>query len=203
MFTLKDKRMRWTASQRPMPTISADSMCIALSMMAMVICFGFEANSETIDFTKLPEYKLSYDAFMAAYKSPVDSVRNKVNIPENPLFVRTTAVQKLYDYQRAVTKLQHAELYAADPHYRHVECAALWTNYTDTVIEFVKSGGLYNQELLASITERVAIDESIQKGLPVWPGHNGLVATEDIASGICIGIQLLSSSLNDEQYQWL
>merc|ERR1719295_1741928 len=211
MFTFSDQ-MKWARSmygklQRRFkcstPIIPVISMCVAL-VVAMIVSRRTGSSPEPIDFTKrpeyemlveawgepievtkLPEFKAHFETYVASFESAIDSVQNKVKIPENPFFVRTIAVQKLYEYLEARSRALHSDLYAADPDYRHIRCRQ--SEYVDTVREFVKSGGMYNEELLASITKKVAVDESLQKGLPAWPGHNGLIATEDIASDICIG----------------
>jgi len=133
-----------------------------------------------------------------AQNHPTESLSRIVVTEENPLFVRTAAVQSLYDHLRASSARTHAAEHAASPDFHHVECVTTFSGlttdrlpqYTEAVREFVMNRQrptMYRQDTISSFATKVRVNASIQKGLPEWAGQHGVVAVRDIAENICIG----------------
>jgi len=130
--------------------------------------------------------------------SAYQAVSGIIEMEENPLFTRTVAVQRLYDFMRSSTKQLYAAEYAADPDYQHIECVTTSPGnprdrlpaYTEAVRQFMSNTErptIYHQDVIKSFAKKVMLNESIQKGLPVWEGQSGVVAIRDIADNTCIG----------------
>jgi len=203
MLVFWDKLQRAARKYRatgrfPWKSLAPLIFLIAVFLVSVAFVYALSLKSTTREITDLPEYSIFLDELEFAKQDPAESAKLRVQTKENPLFLRTSVVQTLYDYLRAATKELHAEQYAADPDYHHLQCVTTfsWEThdrmplYTEAVREFLgnkQHPTLYHQDTISSFARRARIEKSIQKGLPVWPNQHGVVAITDIAENTCIG----------------
>ena len=97
-----------------------------------------------------------------ALQNPGKSTLDKVQIPENALFTRTSTVQYLYDYAEAATKHFFQRQYAADPNYRHVRCPTTFSHRTMSKLPKFQMGVKVNTHIF----HHTAVSHQLYSGIP-------------------------------------
>jgi len=221
-FVQLDRCRRSSLKKLRSKKFSAKSTLFAL---AFFLCFMFilgllwrgnlwgnRRNDHSIDVDEEKEFARKWQKAVEeiefAKNNPTESASRTVATEENPLFVRTAAVQSLYEYLRAFSARSHAAEHAASPDFHHVECVTTFSGltndrlpqYTEAVRDFLNQQHrtIYHQDTMASFAMKMRVEESIQKGLPVWADQEGVVAVRDIAENICIGQYYGDEYLSEE-----
>ena len=190
-------------------------ICILLMILLSCIYFAISLNQEEyeslnsnikIDHQIKSKVEYSSDVmdlknkFLSqlenARKNPKDAFKQRVPIPENPLFIRTKTVQLLYDYVEAATKELYQEQYDADPNYHHIECLQTYTpglqdylkSFEDSVKEFLShERSIFTQEVIKQYVSREKITEENNGNIEHLTGEYGVIAKKRIPELTCIG----------------
>ena len=131
-----------------------------------------------------------------ARENPKNAFKQRIPMPENPLFIRTKTVKLLYDYVEAATRELYQEQYNADPNYHHIECLQTFTpgledqlkKFEEPVKQFLShKQSIFTQEVIKQYASREKITEQNNGNLEHLTGQYGVIAKKTIPELTCIG----------------
>ena len=174
---------------------------IMILLLYIYFAFSFRSLSTPPKFENSENVKKLTNRFLNQLKlsqnNPSQTIKDKLPIPDNPLFTRTRTVQYLFDYITAATKeLHRTEYNNNDPHYHHTKCIETSTPGMETYLNrfelavkqfLAHKKSIFHQHVIKQYVQKEIISEKNNGGLSSLNGQYGLTAKINIPRNTVIG----------------